>query len=203
MTLPGYISTMQEALFAKASSFLLGSMDMKFSWKSASKGFTLVELMIVIAIIGTLTGLVASNFVSAQAKARDARRKSDLTQIQRALELYYNDFGHYPDDSNGRIAGCGAAGASACTWGSDFTSGSTVYMDQIPDERTNGYNYVYYGDTSGGLRKYQLFARLENLQDPILDQNGDGTADQYSKSCGAANCNYAATSPNSNGSENL
>lgn len=170
------------------------------SSKIHSLGFTLVELMVVIAVIGTLTGLVASNFVSAQAKARDARRKSDLTQIQRALELYYNDYGHYPDDSSGQIAGCGASGTSVCPWGTDFTAGSTVYMDQIPRERANGYNYVYNADTPGGLRRYQIFARLENLQDPILDQNGDGTADQYSRSCGAANCNYAATSPNTDGS---
>lgn len=163
-----------------------------------NKGFTLIEILVVVAIIGTLTGLVASSFVNYQAKARDARRKSDLTQIQRALELFYNDHGHYPTDSAGRIAGCGASSNSACAWGSEFRDqNSTLYMDTIPDEKKTGYNYVYNAD--GNMLRYQIFARLENLQDPILDRDGNGTADTYSQSCGSANCNYAVTSPNTDG----
>lgn len=162
-------------------------------------GFTLIELLVVVAIISSLTGLIATNFLNSQAKARDARRKSDLTQIQRALELFYNDHGTYPRESSNRIAGCGAASISACPWGSEFRDGNdTLYMDTIPAERMSGYTYYYNVDTSNYLR-YQVFAHLENENDPALDQDGDGTADAYSQSCGAAACNYVVTSPNTDG----
>ncbi|MBI2195693.1 MAG: type II secretion system protein [Candidatus Levybacteria bacterium] len=60
------------------------------------KGFTLVELLIVIAIIGVLTTLLMANFIGVRQRARDAQRKSDLRQIQSALELYRSDQGSYP-----------------------------------------------------------------------------------------------------------
>lgn len=168
--------------------------------RQLSEGFTLIELLVVIAIIATLTGLVATNFVGTTQKARDARRKSDLVQIQRALELFYNDHGTYPDESANKIAGCGASSNSVCNWGSAFQDGNgTVYMDTIPAERANGYTYYYNVDTAGGKLRYQLFAYLENANDPVLDRTGDGVADSYTQSCGASSCNYAAYSANTNG----
>jgi general secretion pathway protein G len=55
------------------------------------KGFTLIELLVVIAIIGILTAVITTNLVSARARARDVRRKSDLRAVQQSLRLYYND----------------------------------------------------------------------------------------------------------------
>jgi len=162
-------------------------------------GFTLMELLVVVAVLGLLMGLVASNYLGYQAKARDARRKSDLAQISRALELYYNDYSSYPDDSSSRIAGCGSSGTTACPWGTTFQDANTVYMDIIPDERMEGFNYVYNSDAAGGNLRYQLFAHLENENDPVLDRDNDGDADEYSSSCGDDNCNYAVTSPNTDG----
>jgi general secretion pathway protein G len=166
---------------------------------SRNVGFTLIELLVVIAIVGALTGLVATNFANSQQKARDARRKNDLDQIQKALELFYNDHGTYPRESANRIAGCGPASTAACPWGSPFIDqNGTVYIDTIPAERMSGFTYYYNVDTSNYLR-YQLFAHLENDNDPILDRDGNGTADSYTQSCGGANCNYAETSANTNG----
>lgn len=166
-------------------------------------GFTLIELLVVVAIIGALTGLVATNFGNTQVKARDARRKSDLVQISKALELFYNDHGTYPRESTNRIAGCGASSTSACPWGSAFQDGNgTVYMDTIPAEQMSGFTYYYNVDTTNYLR-YQLFAHLENDNDPDLDRDNDGDADQYSISCGGGNCNYAVTSPNTDGATNF
>ncbi|MFH0923403.1 MAG: prepilin-type N-terminal cleavage/methylation domain-containing protein [Candidatus Falkowbacteria bacterium] len=64
--------------------------------KDNKKGFTLVELLVVIAIIGLLSTLAVVALNNARQKARDARRVSDVKQIQTALELYYNDEGGYP-----------------------------------------------------------------------------------------------------------
>lgn len=64
------------------------------------KGFTLVELLVVVAIIGILLSIVIVNVTSSRQKARDARRKADLRSIQTALELYANSHGDtYPDAS--------------------------------------------------------------------------------------------------------
>lgn len=169
--------------------------------KTHNKGFTLIELMVVIGVMGALIAIVAGNFVSAQVKARDARRKNDLAQVGKAVELYYNDHGRYPLSSgNGTVSGCGSDSEQPCAWGSSFEDEhGTLYMDTLPRERTNGMSYVYVSD---GIA-YQLFARLENLNDPTLDRTGDGVADEYSVSCGGGACNFAITSPNTNGSESI
>lgn len=54
----------------------------------ACKGFTLIELLVVISIIGILATLLAANLVGVRERGRDAQRKMDVAQIQRALELY-------------------------------------------------------------------------------------------------------------------
>ena len=60
------------------------------------KAFTLIELLVVIAIIGLLSTLSIIALNSARAKARDAKRVSDVKQIQVALEMYYNEMADYP-----------------------------------------------------------------------------------------------------------
>jgi len=55
-----------------------------------NKGFTLIEMLIVIAIIGILSSVILVGLGSARAKARDSRRISDIRQIQNGLEIYYS-----------------------------------------------------------------------------------------------------------------
>lgn len=64
--------------------------------KKAQRGFTIIELLIVIAIIAILAGLVLNNFQGAQAKARDTQRVTDINNIHSKLEEYYNENGAYP-----------------------------------------------------------------------------------------------------------
>lgn len=67
----------------------------------AHRGFTLVELIVVIAIIGVLSSSVLALLSSAQREAKDKRRISDLQQLQRALELYSVDYQGFPKESEG------------------------------------------------------------------------------------------------------
>lgn len=54
-------------------------------------GFTLIELVVVMAIVSVLTGLATFNFQQARQRARDVQRKNDLKQLANALEVYKND----------------------------------------------------------------------------------------------------------------
>ncbi len=63
--------------------------------KKGNKGFTLIELLVVIAIIAILSTVVMAGLNSARSKSRDAKRLSDIKQIQSALELYYDTCGGY------------------------------------------------------------------------------------------------------------
>ena len=63
-----------------------------------NKGFTLVELLIVIAIIGVLGGIVIGSISFSRSKAQDGRRAADMREIQIALALYYDVNKVYPAD---------------------------------------------------------------------------------------------------------
>lgn len=62
-------------------------------------GFTLIELLVVISIIGLLSTAALTSLNGARAKTRDAKRLSDMEQIQLALELYFADYGRYPEEN--------------------------------------------------------------------------------------------------------
>lgn len=64
--------------------------------KTAQKGFTIVELLIVIVVIGILAALVLNTFAGVQQRARDTERQTDINAIATQLEVYYNDKGGYP-----------------------------------------------------------------------------------------------------------
>jgi prepilin-type N-terminal cleavage/methylation domain-containing protein len=60
------------------------------------KGFTIVELLIVIVVIGILATLVIVTFTGVQKKARDSQRQTDINAVDSHLEAYYASNGHYP-----------------------------------------------------------------------------------------------------------
>jgi len=64
------------------------------------RGFTLVELLVVITIIGVLAGLAAGGMWIVQARVRETMTKAQLSQMDLALEAYKNEFGEYPPPLN-------------------------------------------------------------------------------------------------------
>ena len=65
------------------------------------KGFTLIEMLIVVAIIAILSGLILTGLNRARMQSRDARRMADIKNIQAQLEVYYNANNKYPDSLAG------------------------------------------------------------------------------------------------------
>jgi general secretion pathway protein G len=116
-------------------------------------GFTLLELLIVIVIIGILALLIIPNITSAPKKARDTKRKTDLTTIRKGLEEYFVNNNVYPG-SSGTI---GPSGALA-----ELAAGSAPIVKTLPTDPkgTAPYTYVYTPANSNSA--YTLTACLEN-----------------------------------------
>ncbi len=137
-------------------------------------GFTLLELLIVIVIIGILALLIIPNITSAPKKARDTQRKTDLTGMRKSLEEYFVSNNSYPVDT------------------SALTAGTSPLMKTLPaDPKTPaaGFSYVY-TPTGTPPASYTLTACLENGSD-----NGTNTGAPVSP-CPATSRTYTLTSAN-------
>lgn len=129
-------------------------------------GFTLVEILIVVAILGILaTALISLINPTLQIqKSRDARRKSDLRQIQSALELYRADCGSYPARSGTSVPSPLTSVSPPVTSPSTCAGSGVTYMQTVPiDPKSPARIYTYQIVGSGG---YTLTACLENIRDP-------------------------------------
>lgn len=132
---------------------------MKYFFRN-QKGFTLIELIVVISIIGILSSLLVANFMNVRQKTRDGVRKKDLEQIRLALETYRIDAGEYP-------VFIYAESPSECTGADSITYGGVVYMEKIPcDPGSEKPKYQYLRNS---VLRYELAACLENSNDQ--DQN--------------------------------
>lgn len=135
------------------------------------KGFTLIEILIVVSIISLLilTGFFLAR--SQYLKGRDARRKADIHKIQEAVEEYEKDHDCYPQPV-----------LVYCQPG----TGLVPYLSKVPCDPATGDKYYYENDNDTCAKWYRIFISLENLNDKDIIY-GIGPGNKY---------NFYLASPN-------
>jgi len=151
--------------------------------KKFTKGFTLIEMLIVVAVIAILAGIVLTGVTGFQAAARDTRRIADIRNTQNLLELYFNKCGHYPGTWT-VAAGCGLG--SPTNWNALETALAGELGSANLVRPPAGPDYMY-GSVAGGSGNlnYVLGAVLER-DNKILDNDLDGTYPGTTINCGTA-----------------
>jgi prepilin-type N-terminal cleavage/methylation domain-containing protein len=135
-----------------------------FRKKQERNGFTLIEMLVVISIIGVLAGLTLTGFSVARKYSRDTERKSDLAQYKTAIEAFATN-------NNAIYPGSTSCNGGSCNGDSDTPSGlfdeniSAIIPDYLPEriddpkEDDDNYFYVYQADNDG--MHYVLWGKLE------------------------------------------
>lgn len=171
-------------------------------WKSLliimkqQSGFTLIELIVSMGILVILATflIVTLNPFEQFLKSADAKRKSDLIQIQNALESYYQDAGRYPDSSDDYYIETTDADDPIKEWGDTWSP----YIVTLPED-TGTKRYRYIGSSDG--QSYWIYASLaRGVKDPQVCNDGNACANVPADLlCGtnqADICNYGVSSPN-------
>lgn len=138
--------------------------SLKTLTQQAKKAFTLIEILIVIAIIGILTVALLPRIQWAQSSARNTARKADLNQIATALAAYNGDFGKYPDKmddlawSNGYLKSLpkDPANKKACSNGSEWVyhyarKGDGYVLAAYMEKQPGNPNVNYVGDCGDSM----------------------------------------------------
>ena len=143
----------------------------------AKLGFTLVEILIVISILGILAGIVIAGVGEARESTRDARRESDAKNIQLALGLYKDDYGQYP--STGSAWKSGTTVCHATYGAGNSYSGATgyipnlapVYMGVLPESPNVSSNKCFLYRSNGTDYKLLVWNAIENYNasSPLAD----------------------------------
>jgi prepilin-type N-terminal cleavage/methylation domain-containing protein len=129
---------------------------MKNAYKKV-RGFTLVELLVSIAIISVLASIVMVSVGSARENSRDKKRVADLGQITLAIKLYQTQNGYFPKETDG------FNGEICPTCSGSINDAIRLYMGSVPVDPKGTGNYYYYYDgrhnCGGNPNQAVLFAR--------------------------------------------
>lgn len=131
-------------------------------FKQFSKGFTTIELLVVVGIIGLLATLAIISLQDSRERARDAKRLADMSQMEKALELYYIDNGRFPTVGGGEWAH-----STHSTWATlESELGPYISGGELPPDPINEDNYPYqrYQYNSDTIDNYQTFGLRTHLE---------------------------------------
>lgn len=123
------------------------------------RAFTLIEILVVIAVVGILLAIVFYGFGSAKSKARDAQRKADLQSLKTAIETSFAEPVDGVKSAKQYFVATTPIDASSLTW-----LIGKGYIVSIPKDPLTGSSYKYMTDSTG--KNYAVFAPLENSKDP-------------------------------------
>lgn len=149
--------------------------------KKSALGFTLVELLVVIALIAILAVVGVAVYRGVIASARDTKRKADIASIAKALEQYRLVNGKYP-----------LAGAISCEGNWDCTNGYTTclknalvptYIQDLPKDPQNICNW-----NNGKFYKYQASADGNFYQLAVSLENTSASTGNFTYQCAVVGC---------------
>lgn len=145
------------------------------------KGFTLIELLIVIGIIGILSTIAMTSLNAARMRARDSKRKAEMAEIQKALELYYLDYGEYPlsGGSTAAFQNPGWTNSGNASWDTLATN-LAPYMPTLPEDPVNDATlfrrtFNYYSQGYGCPQQWYML--VYGLEGQVADGPGITTCD--------------------------
>ncbi|MFA6429125.1 MAG: prepilin-type N-terminal cleavage/methylation domain-containing protein [Patescibacteria group bacterium] len=121
-------------------------------FRTQSRGFTLLELLIVIAAFGLIVALGAMSLTSARARMRDAQRISDMNVMRSALNLYWLDKATYPINQEGvrlHEAGTGSDVFTSDGFVPAESAKPPVFLESVPVGPKSAEYYVYKGSENG------------------------------------------------------
>ncbi len=128
-----------------------------------NRGFTLIELLVVIAVISMLSSVILASLNSARVRARDAKTRVELRQINSAINLYYDKYGYYP----------------ANTYPNNYCSNQANFLQSVVAEgllpaspvapNNAQYPYCYYRYGPGGAPGAIVTGYLEYAPSPTVD----------------------------------
>lgn len=149
------------------------------------RGFTLVELLVVIGLLGILSAVGLASYTASMRNSRDARRKTDLETIRQALEMYKSDNGSYP------------AGAGNTETTIKATLSSYISAVNFPKDPQSSSNRIYYYNRATATTFYLCAYSEKNGSTVNECRNPAGVAVNVNckSSVPAQNCNYGVIQP--------
>lgn len=157
--------------------------------KTDKRGFTVIELLTVLAIIGILAGLIMGAAQSARQQAMKAKAKASICTLETALGMFQSDIGGYPSTGNDNLIAALANGAGTYVIGSQTLSLPTSnwngpYMnfqtneikdDVFIDPWGHPYAYINPGTNHGAGANYSLsYVDIWSFGPNGIDENGAG-----------------------------